>query len=144
FPGTEDLPVVTSGAHAVNAESVLALRPTLVLTDGTIGPRDVLEQLRASGVTVVFLANEPSFDGAAQLARDVAAALGVGELGERLADRITAEVDDTIAQIAQIAPASDDAKLRVMFLYLRGGSGIYYLFGEESGASRLITALGAR
>ena len=29
-----------------------------------------------------------------------------------------------------------------MFLYLRGNSGIYYLFGEESGADVLITALG--
>ena len=49
FAGSEDLPVVTSGAHAVNAEAVLALRPTLVITDGTIGPRDVLEQLRSAG-----------------------------------------------------------------------------------------------
>lgn len=144
FPGTDDLPVVTSGAHAVNAENVLALRPTLVITDGSIGPRDVLEQLRDSGVTVVFVANEPSFAGAAELARDVGAVLGVSDVGEQLAARITAEVDATIAQIAAIAPASADAKLRVMFLYLRGGSGIYYLFGEESGASRLITALGAR
>ncbi|AYF97961.1 heme/hemin ABC transporter substrate-binding protein [Protaetiibacter intestinalis] len=144
FPGTEELPVVTSGAHAVNAESVLALRPTLVITDGSIGPRDVLEQLRDSGVAVVFVANEPSFEGAAQLARDVAAVLGVPDVGEQLATKIADDVAETIAQIDQVAPASDDAKLRVMFLYLRGGSGIYYLFGEESGASALIRALGAR
>ncbi len=29
----------------------------------------------------------------------------------------------------------------MIFLYLRGGSGIYYLFGEESGSSELIRAL---
>ncbi len=58
FPGTEDLPVVTSGGHSIDAESVLALRPTLVITDGSIGPRDVLTQLRESGVTVVFVENE--------------------------------------------------------------------------------------
>jgi len=144
FPGTEDLPVVTSGAHAVNGESVLALRPDLVITDGSIGPRDVLEQLRESGVTVVFVDNESSFAGAAALARHVGETMGVPEVGEQLAQRITEQVDDTIAQIEQIAPASDDAKLRVMFLYLRGGSGIYYLFGEESGASELIRGLGAR
>lgn len=144
FPGTEDLPVVTSGAHAVNGESVLELRPTLVITDGSIGPRDVLEQLRESGVTVVFVDNESSFAGAAQLASDIGSAMGVPDIGQQLADRITAQVDDTIAQIDAIAPASADDKLRVMFLYLRGGSGIYYLFGEESGASELIRALGAR
>ncbi len=144
FPGTEDLPVVTSGAHAVNGESVLALRPTLVITDGSIGPRDVLEQLRESGVTVVFVDNESSFAGAAALARHVGETMGVADVGDQLAERITAQVDETVAQIAAIAPASADAKLRVMFLYLRGGSGIYYLFGEESGASELIQGLGAR
>ncbi len=30
----------------------------------------------------------------------------------------------------------------MVFLYLRGSSGIYYLFGEESGADVLIDALG--
>ncbi|WP_246140032.1 heme/hemin ABC transporter substrate-binding protein [Protaetiibacter larvae] len=144
FPGTEELPVVTSGAHAVNAESVLELRPTLVITDGSIGPRDVLEQLRESGVAVVFVENGASFEGAVELARTVGAVMGVPEVGELLADRIAADIAAVRAQIDEIAPASPDRKLRVVFLYLRGGSGIYYLFGSESGADVLITGLGAR
>lgn len=142
FPGSEDLPVVTSGAHTVSAESVLALRPTLVLTDGTIGPRDVLEQLREAGVTVVFLHSEPSFDGAAQLARDVGAALGAVEGGERLAEAITDEVAAKVAEIQAIAPVAEADRVRMLFLYLRGGAGVYYLFGEESGADELIRGLG--
>ncbi len=142
FPGTEDLPVVTSGGHSIDAESVLALRPTLVITDGSIGPRDVLTQLRESGVTVVFVENDSSFDGAVELARSVAAALGVPDTGELLATRIQTQVDDKIAEIAAIAPAEPGDRVRMMFLYLRGGSGIYYLFGEESGADDLIRALG--
>lgn len=144
FPGIEELPVVTSGAHAVNAESVLALRPTLVLTDGSIGPRDVLEQLRDSGVTVVFLTNEASLEGAVQLARDTAAALGVVEAGDALAERIATQIADVRAQIDAIAPRAHEDRVRVVFLYLRGASGIYYLFGAESGADHLIEALGAR
>jgi iron complex transport system substrate-binding protein len=143
FAGTEDLPVVTSGAHAVNAEAVLALRPTLVITDGTIGPRDVLEQLRSAGVDVVFVKNTPSFDGAAELARQVGAALGVNETGAALAARITEEVTAKIAEIAAIAPSDPADRVRVLFLYLRGGSGISYLFGSESGADVLIDALAA-
>ena len=138
FPGTEDLPLVTSGGHTINAEAVLALRPTLVITDGTIGPRDVLEQLREAGVTVVFVDNESSFAGAQQLALDVGAALGVD--GQALADRIAADVEEKVAEIAAIAPADGD-RVRMLFLYLRGGSGIYYLFGEESGADELIRGL---
>jgi iron complex transport system substrate-binding protein len=142
FDGTTDLPIVTSGGHTVDAESVLALRPTLIVTDGSIGPRDVLTQLRESGVTVVFVDNEPSFDGAVQLARDVADALGVPATGELLADRIRADVDAKIAEIAAIAPTDEARRVRMIFLYLRGGSGIYYLFGEESGAGDLIRGLG--
>ena len=140
FPGTEEIPVVTSGGHTVNAESVIALRPTLVVTDGSIGPRDVVEQLRDVGITVVFVANEPSFGGAEQLARDVAAVYGAPAAGELLAARIGADVDAKIAEIAEIAPRED--KLRMLFLYLRGSAGVYYLFGEESGADQLIEGLG--
>lgn len=141
FPGTEDLPIVTSGGHTISAEAVIAMRPTLVITDGTVGPRDVVEQLRDVGITVVFVANESSFDGASQLARDVAAVFGAPEAGELLAERIAGEIADVEATIATIAPTPS---LGMIFLYLRGGNGVYYLFGEESGADDLITALGGR
>lgn len=141
FEGAADLPVVTSNGHTIDAEAVLAVRPTLVITDGSIGPRDVLAQLREAGVTVVFVQNEPSFAGAAELARQVGAALGVPDLGAQLADRIAADVEAKIAEIAAIAPADPADRVRMMFLYLRGGSGIYYLFGEESGADELIEGL---
>ena len=141
FDGAADLPVVTSGGHAIDAESLLALRPTLIITDGSIGPRDVLTQLRESGVTVVFVDNAPSFDGAAQLARDVSATLGVPATGEVLATRIQDDVAAKIAEIAAIAPTVEGDRVRMIFLYLRGGSGIYYLFGEESGAGDLIRGL---
>jgi iron complex transport system substrate-binding protein len=141
FPGAVDLPVVTSNGHTIAAEAVLALRPTLVLTDGSIGPRDVLEQLRESGIEVVFVDRLPSFEGAAELARQVAAALGVPDSGELLAERIRSEVDAKIAEIAAIAPAEPSDRVRMVFLYLRGSSGVYYLFGAESGADVLIEGL---
>jgi iron complex transport system substrate-binding protein len=140
FAGTEDLPVVTSGGHTVNSEAILALRPTLIITDGTIGPIDVVLQLRDAGIPVVFVDIEPGIDGPAALARDVAAALGAPAAGDELAQRLTEEIDAKVAEIASLLP--DAAPLRMMFLYLRGASGIYYLFGEEAGADSLITALG--
>lgn len=142
FPGAASLPVVTGSSHSINAEAVLALQPTLVITDGTIGPRDVVTQLRDAGVTVVFVENTPSIDGVAALARSVAAVLGVGPTGERLAAQLSSQIADEIAQIAAIAPKQTSRKLRIAFLYLRGASGIYYLFGEGSGADVLIDALG--
>lgn len=142
FPGVEGLPVVTGSGHTVNAEKIISLAPTLILTDGSIGPRDVVEQLRDVGITVVFLRNEPSFDGASRLARDVAAALGVPEAGERLAARIADGIAAARAEIQAVAPSDPARKVRMIFLYVRGSVGIYYLFGAESGADALISALG--
>jgi iron complex transport system substrate-binding protein len=142
FPGVRDLPVITTGGHTVSSEAVIALRPTLVITDGSIGPRDVVEQLRDVGIPVVFVANESSFAGAQQLARDVAAVFGAPATGEALADRIGEEVERVRADIAAIAPTAEGDRLRMVFLYLRGSAGVYYLFGEESGADEIIRALG--
>jgi iron complex transport system substrate-binding protein len=142
FPGPDDLPVVTSAGHSVNAEAVLDTRPSVVLTDGSIGPRDVVEQLRDAGVTVIFVDNTPSFDGAGQLARDVAAALGVPEAGSLLADRIAEETGDVRADVERLTPASVDERISMMFVYLRGSGGIYYLLGEDSGVGDLIDGLG--
>lgn len=142
LPGTADLPVITSTGHSINAEAVLSLRPDLVITDGSIGPRDVVEQLSDAGVTVVFVKNTRSFSGAEELARHVGDIFGVPSAGAELANRIGNDIDATISEIASIAPKNADKKLSMMFLYIRGQSGIYYMFGEESGASDLISGLG--
>lgn len=141
FPGAGKLPVVTDGSTSVNAEAILSLHPTLVITDGSVGPRDVITQLRQSGIAVVFVKNEASFAGAESLATQVAAVYGAPSAGKKLADRISQQVKDEEAQIAAIAPKNDADKIRIMFLYLRGQAGIYYLFGEGSGADDLIKGL---
>lgn len=140
FPGTEDLPVITSSGHTVNNEAILALRPTVVITDGSVGPVDVVLQLRDAGIPVVFVDTDPTIAGVGELARQVAAALGAPAAGESLASSLTAGIDAKVTEIASIVPAVEP--LRMLFLYLRGSSGIYYLFGAESGADVLISSLG--
>ena len=142
FPGTENLPVVTGTGHAISPESVLSLRPDIIITDGTVGPIDVMLQLRQAGVTVVFIQVPPGIYQAPKQAIRVAEALGLPAEGQALAQRIEAEIDTVVATIRAHVPAARDDKLRMMFLYLRGSSGIYYLFGSESGAGELIEALG--
>jgi len=142
FPEARELPLVTAGGHSVNAEAVIALAPTLVITDGSIGPADVVQQLRDVGVTVVFVDRSTSFAGAVAQARQVAQALGVPETGELLATRIQDDVQRVTAEVARLAPAAASDRVRMAFVYLRGSAGIYYLFGKESGADDLIAALG--
>lgn len=142
FPEAAKLPIVTSSGHAISSEAVLALRPSLVITDGTVGPTDVILQLREAGVTVVYVDAEPGLSAPAELARQVAAALGSPETGELLVERLEQELDEVLSAIQSIRPDNPADRVRILFLYLRGTSGIYYLFGEESGADELIEALG--
>jgi iron complex transport system substrate-binding protein len=75
--GYEDLPVVTKQGHSIDAEGVLALNPTLLLTDGSIGPTDVVLQLRDAGVQVVNVTRAKDPESTYEMAREVAEALGV-------------------------------------------------------------------
>ncbi len=142
FADAADLPIVTSSGHAISSEAVLALRPTLVITDGTVGPTDVVLQLREAGITVVYVDAEPGLSAPGELARQVATALGSPETGELLAQRLESELAAVIADIETLRPEPPADRVRILFLYLRGTSGIYYLFGEESGADELIEAVG--
>lgn len=142
FPGVEELPVVTGSGHAISPESVLALRPDLIITDGTIGPLDVVLQLRDAGVTVVFVRQSPGLDAPGEMAKSVANIFGSPATGKALARLVTAKIEAISDVIASRAPIEQADKLRMVFLYLRGANGIYYLFGQESGAGDLIEALG--
>jgi iron complex transport system substrate-binding protein len=142
FPEARDLPVVTENGHDLNAEAILDAAPTVIITDTSLGPWDTILQMRDAGIPVVVVDSHRSLESIGSLTQQIADALGVPQRGAALAERTTAAVEAKIAQIAAIAPTDPAKKLRMMFLYVRGQSGVYYLFGEESGADSLIEALG--
>lgn len=142
FPEIEDRPLVTQNGHELNAEAILALDPTVVLTDTSLGPWDVILQLRDAGVPVVVTDSARSLDNLESLTMEVANALGVPAAGEVLGARIAAAAGEVEEKIAQVAPQDVTGKLRTIFLYVRGQAGVYYMFGEESGADTLIEAVG--
>lgn len=143
FPAAAKLPLVTRGGHRLNAEAILALHPTVLITDTTLGPWDVVLQLRDSGVPVVVVGARRSLDTVGTLVDEVSAALGVKAEGRQLRDRLRKEIAAERAQIAKVVPADAARRPRVMFLYARGQAGVYYLFGKGSGADSLIRALRA-
>jgi iron complex transport system substrate-binding protein len=98
--------------------------------------------MRDAGIPVVVLDSHRSLDNVGELIHQVADALGVRAAGDQLAKRTQQQIDDVTARIASIAPAEQSEKLRMVFLYVRGQSGVYYMFGEGSGADSLIDAIG--
>ncbi|MCJ1677602.1 ABC transporter substrate-binding protein [Streptomyces sp. APSN-46.1] len=140
FEQAAPLPVVTRG-HEVSAESVLSLRPTLVLAETTSGPAEAIRQIRDAGIPLLIVAPAKSLDDVPKRIDAVAGALGVEDAGTRLNQR-TAE---RIAAARKGIPAAAAAakKPRVAFLYLRGTASVYLMGGSDSGAASLLEAAGA-
>lgn len=143
FEGSDKLPVITKNGHSVDAEGILDLRPSLILTDGSIGPTDVVLQLRDAGIPVVTVDRASDDESSFRTARQVAEALGVAPEGEALVAELKRAIADKRAEIDKLVPSDPEKRPRVAFLYVRGGAGIYYLFGEGSGADSLISSVGA-
>ncbi len=142
FSGTEDLPVVTKTGHSLNAEAILELAPTVVLTDTTIGPKEVRQQLRDAGIAVVVISSDRRIDTTDDLVTEIATALGVPSRGAALIERLDGELETARAEIAAVVPAEEGDRARMLFLYVRGSANVYYIFGEDSGADSLIDAVG--
>ena len=142
FAEIADLPRVTSNGHDLTGEAILELAPTVILTDTSLGPWDVILQMRDAGIPVVVLDPHRDISAIPELIGSVAEALGVPEEGAALAARTDTAVQAKLSEIAAIAPQDPSEKLRMSFLYVRGQSGVYYMFGDGSGAEALVTALG--
>lgn len=143
FEGAKALPIITREGHSINAEAVLALDPTLIVTDGSIGPSDVVLQLRDAGIPVVTVDRAIDPESSYVTAQQLADALGIGDAAPTLIDQLKHAIAEKEREVSALLP-QDDANLpRVAFLYVRGTAGIFYLFGEGSGADGIVRSLGA-
>lgn len=137
----KDLPVVTQNGHSLNAESVLSLKPTVIIADRSIGPPEAFAQIRAAGVPIVFVSQDRSLKGNSELMMSIAHALGVDQAGKALVKRTEKEVAAARTQIKKWAPKDP---LRVAFLYVRGTSGVFFILGGEYGVHALIEGVSGR
>ncbi|WP_328496706.1 ABC transporter substrate-binding protein [Streptomyces sp. NBC_00414] len=140
FAQAEKLPVVTRN-HDVSAESVLSLKPDLVLAEATTGPAEAMGQIRDAGIPVLVVDPAQGLDDVGPRIEAVARALGVPAAGKELTKRS----EERIAAVRKDVPSAkktDDAP-RVAFLYLRGSASVYLIGGKGSGATSLLEAAGA-
>lgn len=137
FQQAVKLPMVTRN-HDVSAESVLSLKPDLVLAEKTTGPSEAMGQIRAAGVPVLVVDPAQGLADVGPRIQAVADALGVPAAGTELAKRS----EDRIAAVRKAIPRHKDTP-RVAFLYLRGSASVYLIGGKGSGATSLLEAAGA-
>lgn len=119
------------------AEAVLAQTPTVVIGDEDARPLEVIEQIRQAGIPVVIFPRFMGLGAPAEKIRAVAQVLGVGEVGEALALRVQAEIDDVVAQAAGVTE-----RPRVVLVY-QASADTTLMLGPNSVMDGLFEAVGA-
>ena len=124
------------GYHrALSAEGIISMRPTMLLTDGNLGPDAVVEQVRKVGVPVVLMSPGNSVDSAQAL---------MGKLGERFgrkqaADSVIGEwrraMNDALADSARWV---GEPKPRVLVMHFGQLNNSYLALKRGSTADRII------
>lgn len=120
----------------LNAEGIVAQRPSVVIGDASAGPPAVIDQLEATGTPVVVIDDAKTLKAPGAKIRAVADALGVGQAGATLADTVDAEIARATARAAGVT-----TRPRVAFLYVRGANA-QLIGGRGSGADAMIAGAG--
>lgn len=137
-PAIRALPSV--GYHrALSAEGIISMRPTMLLTDGNLGPDAVVEQVRKVGIPVVVMSPGSTVDSAQAL---------MAELGERFgrkesADSVIAAWNrDMRAALADSARWAGAPTPRVLVMHFGQLNNSYLALKRGSAADRIITWAG--
>ena len=129
-----ELPSV--GYHrALSAEGIIATRPTLVLTDGNVGPEPVLAQVREVGIPILELRPGGTMD---------SAQAAMAELGRRFHHR--AQADSVIAAwragmsaaLADTAAWAGQPRPRVLLMHFGQLANDYLAVNRGSAADQII------
>ena len=130
------IPKVSNG-HDISAESVLELKPTLVIGDTRSGPPEAIQQLRGAGVPIVLAPEVWKLSDIAPRIKLIANALGASNFGIKLLETTQSDINQALNTLD---PAT--AKPRVAFIYVRGTASVFLLGGKESGADEMIRSAG--
>lgn len=122
----------------LSAESILALKPTLLLAVEDAGPESVLDQLRAAGMRLVVVPDVPSNEGVLQKIDVVAKALDLEAEGRIVSDRLREELALLGDDLSKVG-----GKPSVLFL-LSVGRGAPLAAGRDTSAASIIGLAGGR
>ena len=127
------VPIATAG-HQVVAEKILELNPDVVLIDNTTGPATAIDVLKRAGIKVAMIDEAWTLTDIATKIMAIGEVIGAQPAAVQLVEKLNSALQDS---------GKDHPGVRIAFLYLRGGSAIYLLGGQGSGADSLIEHLGA-
>ena len=132
-PELKSIPIVTSG-HQVIAEKVIALKPSLVIIDASVGPKSAIDAIKKAKIRV---ANIPEAWKLQDIQKKV---IAIGNLVNENSQ--ASDLNGLMQRAISHSKSNLGWQPKVAFLYLRGPSSIYLIGGPGSGADSLISALG--
>ncbi len=124
--------------RALAAESVLSMKPDLILAVEGAGPKEAMDMLEAASVPIVILPEPHSAAGIAAKIAMIGAVIGEDEKGKALA----ADVEQRAAALAAATAAIPEAERRraVFLMSLAGDRPL--AAGSDTAANAMITAAG--
>ncbi|MBX3101025.1 MAG: ABC transporter substrate-binding protein [Bacteroidetes bacterium] len=120
--------------RVLQAEGILALKPTLVLVSSEAGPKSAIEQIQQAGVRVVVVPDPKTADKGPEAIRLVAQALALP------ADSLLKVYEEAV-QASVKQPASSPS---ILFCYARGSADRLFVLGTDSPATQLAELSGMR
>lgn len=120
----------------LGAEGVLSLHPDVVIAAASAGPPEVLNQISSTGVRVIRLPDQHSFDGLLEKVRLIAEALHAEESGAKLTAKLKNEIAQAAATVSGLA-----GHPRVLFI-INAGNGAPLAAGRDTAADALIALAG--
>lgn len=125
--------------RALSAESVLSVKPDLILAVEGSGPKEALDLLLAASVPIVILPEPYSAKGIAEKITMIADVIGEPQKGKVLADGVEARADALATAIASIP---EDKRRRAIFLMSSAGDRLMAA-GHHTAADAMLVAAGA-
>jgi iron complex transport system substrate-binding protein len=128
------------GYHrALSAEGIISMRPTMLLTDGNLGPDAVVEQVKKVGIPGVIMTPGSPVDSAQALMAELGRRFG----REQAADSVIAEwkrgMNEALADTMRWAST---ARPRVLVMHFGQLNNSYLALKRGSAADRILTWAG--
>jgi iron complex transport system substrate-binding protein len=131
--------VATIGTgHQINAEAVLAMKPSLIVGRGRAMSNPSINLLEQTGAKVLRLPDTHGVDGARERIRALGKTLAADEKAEALVAAMDADLKQVEARKATLAGKPGP---RVLIIYLRPG--VTMLMGDDSAAAAMVQLTGA-
>lgn len=128
------------GYHrALSAEGIISMRPSVLLTDGNVGPDPVLAQVRSVGIPIETMAPGETLQTAQQLMLKLGRYFGREAAAKAIVARWQAEMKTALAAVAPYAKAP---KPRVLMIHFGQIGNTYLGLTRGSAADQIINWAG--